>query len=441
MKKISFIIFINFSIVFNSLAQNPIVPPGVYIADPSAHIWDDGKLYVYGSLDESTDYYCSFKYHVLATSDLKTWELFEDRFASKGQNDQVPESDQLLFAPDCQFKNGKYYLYYCLPDREFTEGVAISSSPTGPFTYGRNIQLYGYNQIDPCVFIDDDGQAYYVWGQFTMKMARLKASMTELDESTIKDSVLTEAEHFFHEGAFMTRRNGIYYLVYADLSRANTPTCLGYATSEQPTGPYQYRGVIIDNDRCDPANWNNHGSIAEFGGQWYVFYHRATHGSRMMRKACIEPITFNPDGSITEVEMTSQGAGPPLDALSQIDAERVCLLFGNGRIRAFSSDNEELGGIRDKDRVAFKYIDFGDGVDKVTFRVKPGKKSGKIDLALDMPWHQSIGTVEINGDDYGTWQNIIVDIKSVTGVHALWLRFSGDGDDLFSIDWFRFSPQ
>ncbi len=384
MSKISWIIFIIFSIAFNSFAQNPIVPPGVYMADPAAHVWNDGKLYVYGSVDESAD-------------------------------------------------------YYCLPDHKYTEGVALSASPTGPFTDGRHINLYGHNQIDPGVFTDDDGQAYYVWGQFTMKMASLKPNLTELDAETIQDSVLTESEHFFHEGAFMTKRHGLYYLVYADLSRANTPSCLGYATSEQPTGPYRYRGVIIDNDRCDPANWNNHGSIAEFEGQWYVFYHRATHASQMLRKACVEPITFNPDGSITEVEMTSQGAAPPLEALSQIDAERACLLFGKVRIQRFTAANEELGGIQNHDRVAYKYLDFGNGVDQVTFRVKPGKKSGKIDLALDVPWHPSIGTVDVQGSETaGAWQDLTVAIKSVSGVHALWLRFSGETGELFSIDWFKY---
>jgi len=139
------IIFLCFSLfIIKAFAQNPIVPPGVYFADPAAHVWNDGKLYVYGSVDESTGYYCSWRYHVLSSADLMKWELFDNSFASKGPNDQVLESDQLLFAPDCQFKDGKYYLYYCLPDREFTEGVAISSSPTGPFANGRNINLYGY---------------------------------------------------------------------------------------------------------------------------------------------------------------------------------------------------------------------------------------------------------------------------------------------------------
>jgi arabinoxylan arabinofuranohydrolase len=165
-------------LVFNipSFPQNPISPPGVYIADPSAHVWADGKLYIYGSNDESDKYFCSWTHHVLSTSDLKTWELSRDVFSSKGEKDQVPYNDNILYAPDCQYKNGTYYLYYCQPGND-AEGVATSKSPLGPFVNGKKINLKGINEIDPCVFIDDDGQGYYIWGQFSAKMAKLKPNM------------------------------------------------------------------------------------------------------------------------------------------------------------------------------------------------------------------------------------------------------------------------
>ncbi len=439
MKKHIFLIGIFISIASAIWAQNPIVPPGVYVADPSAHVWNDGKLYIYGSLDESTDYYCSWRHHVLSSTDLLNWTILRDRFASKGSNDQVPESDALLFAPDCQFKNGVYYLYYCLPDHLYTAGVATAPNPAGPFMNGKNIDLGGYNQIDPCVFIDDDGQAYYMWGQFTAKMAKLLPNMKELDKSTIRDSVLTEKEHYFHEGGYMVKRNGIYYFIYAHMGRSYMPTCIGYATATSPMGPFKYGGVIIDNDGCDPGNWNNHGSIVEYKGQWYVFYHRATHGSKMMRKACVEPITFNADGSINEVEMTSQGAGGPLNARQQIDAERACLLHGNVRIQMCAADNEELGGICNEDRAAFKYLNFGQGVKKVILRVKPGNKGGKIDLVLDSPWSGVVASVEVLArSKQDEWLTLSAAIKPVTGVHALWLNFYGAGDSLFAVDWLRF---
>jgi arabinoxylan arabinofuranohydrolase len=79
------IIIFFFLFALETLAQNPIVPPGVYIADPSAHVWDDGKLYVHGSLDESTNYYCSWRHHVLYTDNLKNWKIVENVFSSKGK--------------------------------------------------------------------------------------------------------------------------------------------------------------------------------------------------------------------------------------------------------------------------------------------------------------------------------------------------------------------
>jgi hypothetical protein len=420
--------------------QNPIVPPGLYIADPSAHVWKDGKMYVYGSRDESPKYYCSWDYYVLSSSDLRTWEVTRDVFASKGPHDQVPYSDDYLYAPDVQYKDGVYYLYFCLASNVKTEGVAMSRSPTGPFTNARVIDVKGYNQIDPAVFVDDDGQAYYIWGQFTAKMAKLKPDMTEIDETTIKDHVLTEKEHFFHEGGYMVKRKGIYYFIYAHMGRGNRPTSIGYATSRSPMGPFTYGGVIIDNDHSDPGVWNNHGSIVEMNGQWYVFYHRSTHGSKTMRKACVEPITFNDDGSIDEVEMTSQGAGPPLKATDPIDAERACLLYGNVRIQAFEAANEELGGIQDDDRAGYKYIDFGTGVEQVTVRVAPGASPGRIVLALDQMWSRPIATIDVpGGGDGRTWTTVTARVQGAAGVRALWLRFRGDGPDLFRVDSFWFS--
>jgi len=297
-----------------------------------------------------------------------------------------------------------------------------------------------YQQIDPSLFIDEDGQAYYIWGQFSLKMAKMEPGMRKLDLSTFRDSIITESEHHFHEGAFMAKRNGIYYLIFADLSRSDMPTCIGYATSASPFGPFKYGGVIIDNDQCNPGNWNNHGSIAEFNNQWYVFYHRSTHGSTMMRKACVESISFLPDGSIPEVEMTSQGACGPLPAKSKTGAERACLLQGNLMIQEAEKNDEVLTRIKSGDKAVFKYIDFGEGVKTITLRVASGPKGGKIVLSVDKPWHTQIAEIEIKGNKgRKTWNTLTFDIKNTSGVHELWFQFWGEGSDLMSLDWFEFN--
>jgi arabinoxylan arabinofuranohydrolase len=419
-------------------AQNPICPPGVYIADPSARVWNDGKLYIYGSTDESCDYYCSWHHDVLYTEDLLNWSLEEDVFASDGENDKIPYNNSLLYAPDCVFKNNKYYLYYCQPDPENAEGVAAAGGPLGPFNTGEAMNTEGHNEIDPAVFIDDDGTAYYLWGQFSLKMARLRAGMRQIDPGTLHENILTEAEHSFHEGAFMTKRNGIYYIVYADISREDRPTCLGYATSKNPFGPYEYRGIIIDNNGCNPGNWNNHGSIARFNKQWYVFYHRSTHGCKIMRKACVEKINFLDDGTIPEVEMTSQGAGGPLKAITGIDAASACLLHGNVRISAENSNNEILSNFGNGDEAIFKYVDFGSGVSSVKMRIKI-LKSGRIILSAGKPWDKRLGTYDAGApgreDD---WQLIEFNTENITGVHALWIQCYGGDGDLFEVDWLQF---
>jgi hypothetical protein len=420
-------------------AQNPIVPAGTYIADPAARVWGDGKIYVYGSRDESPDYYCSHIHHVLYSNDLLHWEIAENAFASRGPHDEVPYSDHILYAPDCMYRDGTYYLYYCLATHELTEGVATSNSPLGPFKNGRVISPDKINQIDPGLFIDDDGQAYYLWGQVTAKMARMKANMLEIDESTIIDSILTEGEHFFHEGGHLVKRNGIYYFIYAHIGRANRPTCIGYATSCSPMGPYTYGGVIVDNDHCDPSVWNNHGSIVEMNNRWYVFYHRSTHGSNTMRKACVEPITFNADGSINEVEMTTQGAGGPISALQKMEAERACLLFGNVRIQAFDTEKEELALMLNDDKAAYKYIDFGKGADSLIIMIKPGKEGARIDFAVDHPWGPSVGTFDVPAGKEGQdWIEMRTAVKQISGVHALWLRFYGNDMEQLKVDWFQF---
>lgn len=445
MKRIIFLILF-FVLCKITEGQNPICPPGLNIADPTARVWKDGKLYVYGSRDESFKYYCSYDHWVLSTSDLMHWEYTPNVFASRGKNDQVPFNDLPLYAPDIAFKNGVYYLYYCQPTG--IEGVAISTSPEGPFTHAKEIYLKKKNQIDPALFVDDDGQAYYIWGQFQEKIAKLKPNMTEIDTSSIVDNLVTEKEHFFHEGGYMVKRKGIYYFVYAHMGRKGMPTCIGYATSKSPMGPFKYGGVIIDNDGCDPQNWNNHGSIVEFKGQWYVFYHRTTNGCVNSRKACIEPIYFNEDGSINEVEMTSQGAGKPLDAFARIEAERACLLFGHVRIESFSLDpenpinpnnNDQLGQIENGDRAAYKYLNFGDGATSVSLRVAPGAKPGKIVFKLDNSWSAPIGTIDIpGGGDGKTWITISARIKELKGIHALHLGFTAEEKEAFNVDSFVF---
>jgi arabinoxylan arabinofuranohydrolase len=132
----------------------------------------------------------------------------------------------------------------------------VANRPQGPFGDARQLPCGG---IDPAVFIDDDGQAYFYWGQFAAHGAKLKRNMVEFEDGSVVHDLLTEQTHHFHEGS-------------------------------SPLGPFTHRGVIIDNAACDSKSWNNHGSIEQVNGRWYVFYHRASRGTRQWRRLCVEPI-------------------------------------------------------------------------------------------------------------------------------------------------------
>ena len=413
-------------------AQNPISPDGVYIADPTARVDRNGRMYVYGSLDITPGTYCSDHYHVLESRDLRDWTLHENSF----------KSDMTLYAPDLIRVKKTYYLYY--DDPSGREWVATSSKPEGPFKDG--VQIDGPQGIDPNIFIDDDGKAYYFWGQFSAKGARMKKDMKSIDKSTVVEGIVTEKDHYFHEGGFVFKRGKYYYYTYADISRKGRPTCIGYAMSTKPLGPYEYKGVIIDNDGCDPGVWNNHGSIVEYNGQWYVLYHRSTQGGVTMRKACMEPISFREDGTIREVEMTSQGAAGPLDAYSRIEARRMCLTDGGARVapesgrKSKDSVHEILTGIRSGDRVAFKYLDFGDRTpERFVARVR-GSKGGAVGVMFDQCFYNIAAGAELNRGKDG-WTEISCKIPPEAkhqGVHAIWLSFSVPQDGSLEMDWFRF---
>jgi hypothetical protein len=384
-------------------SRNPLMPPEYHFPDCEAHVMSDGKLYLYGSYDREEGFFCSDQYHVVSTGDMVHWTVHDVSFQAaqaewasgsgvksstsfdtvkspddlpkhikdslppealkmpfeqlvtalkssiEAQNEKLRQRGAILYAPDAIEHKGKYYLYMCLSDD--SEGIAVSSRPEGPFETARRLPVNG---IDPAVFVDDDGRAYYYWGQFSANAAALNPDMMTLDESSIVTGIVTEKTHHFHEGSSMRKRGDTYYYVFADTSRGK-PTALGYATGKSPWGPFTYRGIIIDNNGCDPGTWNNHGSIEEFNGQWYVFYHRSSRNGNGMRRVCVEKIYFEDDGTIPEVKMTSQGAGAPFAPGERIPAFTACELHGGAYIGVFNG-SEAIINAGDGDFAVFRYV-------------------------------------------------------------------------------------
>lgn len=428
---------------------NPISPPGVYIADPEVRQMPDGRVYVYGSRDEPGNAWCSRSYNVLSSSDLVNWQVEQFSFATAGTGKQTDYTDRILYAPDCIYRNGRYYLYYCLAGGGADEGVAVATSPYGPFRDGRVIE--GINGIDPSVFVDDDGQAYLFWGQGSAKGAKLSEDMLSI-EGEIHDGLLTYDQHAFNEASSVRKRNGIYYYIYGGHQRHGESNCatLNYATATSPFGPYTYRGVIVDNWGSGRNLVNNHGCIVEIDGEWYVAYHRPTHASATMRKACLEPIVFLPDGTIPEVEMTTQGIGGPISPFYRMDAARACLMSGHAMVAvrrpAHDIPVEYLAAIRDGDRAYWKYYDFTDArVDRFICKTWGNSRAARIEIRLDGPEGERIGVCDIAPmQDEVAYTIHETEIAPVSGKHALVFVFKAVDpadreSDLMNLEWFVFS--
>ena len=424
--------------------MNPLLPLDQFVPDGEARQHADGRLYLYGSLDvPGDDSYCSCRYRVLSSDSLTHWTDHGVSFSTSDGAAGEFEGNR-LYAPDCVCKDGVYYLYFCLSNGR--EAVATSGSPAGPFSDPVAVIGADGDGIDPSVFIDDDGQAYYYWGQFSLCGARLKENMRELDMSTVNRALITEQEHGFHEGASVRKHNGIYYLLYTDISRGGA-SCISYAMSRSPLGPFTKGGVVIDNTGCDPKNWNDHGCIAEFNGSWYVFYHRATNNSCFSRRACAEPITFTADGRIPEVEMTTQGTQGPLSPLPVLEAGRACLLSGAAYIESRLEQGvyqEYISHIQDGNWAAYKYFDFGQAaVSGFTMAAANGRfdsvYSARVELRLDSPDGTLIGTLDIPPTGGWTdWRDFSCPVQPVQGRHALYLVFHGDLGRLCSVKEFHF---
>ncbi len=419
--------------------MNPILPKEFYIPDVEARQWKDGRVYLYGSFDDrGADYYCSKVYHVFSSSDLKEWTDHGVSFTGYAKGENRAAVTGVLYAPDCICLDEKYYLFYCQAHNG--EGVAVSDNPAGPFTDAVPVEYADQTQIDPAVFADDDGTVYYYWGQHSAKAAVLRQDRRGLVRESIVDGVLTEQEHGFHEGISVRKRNGVYYLVYTDTSRGSA-TCIAYATGNSPTGPFRKRGILIDNTGCDPMSWNNHGSIAEINGQWYLFYHRSTHNSKFSRRVCAEPIFFDENGLIQEVEMTTQGMEGPLSPRIKMEASNACLLSGGVYIDSAEQNGnvyEFLGHMRTGDWAAYKYYRFA-GRERSVQAEGLVYSPCRISVHLDSPDGVCVAALTLTPGLQGQKSVARAEMTQKTyGIHAVYLVFFGNGQDFAHLISFHF---
>lgn len=430
---------------------NPYLPNWEYIPDGEPRVFGD-RIYVYGSHDrkDSIDF-CDYKLKVWSApvSDPTKWVCHGDIFRSRDGHDSpsdVDWTDELLFAPDVVERGGKYYLYAYIVNAKGC--VAVADRPEGPF---RLLSRYEYDIpnhydngtfIDPGVLVDDDGRVYIYCGYQGSYMCELKDNMYEAVPGSYKLDIIPTAEsHRFFEACSPRKINGTYYLIYSP----QRGSCLDYATSDSPTGPFTYRGTIIDNGIDFPGG-NDHGSVCCINGQWYIFYHRMTNGTIMSRRGCVERIEILPDGTIPQVEMTSLGFEESLNPYDFTQADTACVLKGGCYITETSVFERPIVNVTDGCVMGWKYFDFGEDFASKTMQIRLKLRGtgsrGRVHVRLDSEDGEELGTVDF-AEDSGTAG---VRIKAATGRHAVFLVaesgyegwFAGEmkGRQLFMLDGF-----
>lgn len=430
---------------------NPYLPNWEYIPDGEPRVFGD-RIYVYGSHDrkDSIDF-CDYKLKVWSApvSDPTKWVCHGDIFRSRDGHDSpsdVDWTDELLFAPDVVERGGKYYLYAYIVNAKGC--VAVADRPEGPF---RLLSRYEYDIpnhydngtfIDPGVLVDDDGRVYIYCGYQGSYMCELKDNMYEAVPGSYKLDIIPTAEpHRFFEACSPRKINGTYYLIYSP----QRGSCLDYATSDSPTGPFTYRGTIIDNGIDFPGG-NDHGSVCCVNGQWYIFYHRMTNGTIMSRRGCVERIEILPDGTIPQVEMTSLGFEESLNPYDFTQADTACVLKGGCYITETSVFERPIVNVTDGCVMGWKYFDFGEDFASKTMQIRLKLRGtgsrGRVHVRLDSEDGEELGTVDF-AEDSGTAG---ARIKAATGSHAVFLVaesgyegwFAGEmkGRQLFMLDGF-----
>ncbi len=452
---------------------NPYLPLNEYVPDGEPHVFGD-RVYIYGSHDlENGDGYCLLDYvcYSAPMSDLSDWR-YEGEIYKRAQ-DPHDTKEQYLYAPDiCQGPDGRYYLYYVLSN-EFEFSVAVCDTPCGQFEYYGRVAykdgtvLQEILPFDPAI-LNDDGKIFLYYGfapSFPIHrfigQEMLGAVIVELAEDMLtvrtKPKVVLPSKkyavgsgfegHAFFEACSIRKIKDTYYLIYA--SENSHELC--YAYSRYPDRDFNFGGTVISNadvgykgrrmDQALNCISNNHGGLVEVNGQWYVFYHRHTHGHQFSRQGCAEPVTICEDGRIMQAEITSCGLnGDALTGRGEYPAAIACNLHGEkrgvtipyvGRLedQPYITNEGELRFITHftKGCVAgFKYFRFDD-VKKIALSVR-----GDAGMMIVRDDEDILARIEVM--ETGAFKTFTGALHVANGIKPIFLQYEGDGNvDILSL--------
>ena len=449
------LLFISIFLTFFSIAAfalNPFITH-VYTADPSAHVFE-GRVYVYPSHDkDNANGYDMEDYHAFSSADMINWV---DHGVILHKND-VPWVSSYFWAPDCAYRDGKYYLYFPAKDKSgnFKIGAAIGNSPAGPFK-ALDIAIPNSSSVDPCVFVDDDGSAYMFFGGQGdggrsgkgPLWVKLKSNMIDFDGTPQE---ITSGVNYWFEACWVHKRNGNYYLSYSTGNNITNDepkdSLIHYSMSTNIAGPWTYKGLVID----DVQGWTNHHSFVEFKDNWYAFYHTSdlSGGVDNKRSICVDKLNYNADGTMQVINITRSGLGT--SAYSRIKA----MLFSGKKNESEIKCTEDVGGwdigknvgwIKNDDFIYFDNVDFGSmGAIGFEAEVATDSDGGIIQIRDNAANGSLIG--ELTVDNTGGWHNWIIKsnllYNGLLGKHNIYLVFKRKSNSsstyLLNLNSFRFT--
>ena len=451
------------SLSIPSKADNPIVQ-NIYTADPAPMVSGD-TLYLYTSHDEDElvkNFYTMNDWKCYSTKDMVNW-TDHGTVLSKDDFKWMDTNDPRAWAPQCVERNGKFYMYVPVHKKNggMVIGVGVSDKATGPFVdaIGKPLIDEGdWNDIDPTVFIDDDGQAYLYFGNPNLRYVKLNEDMLSYDTTIGEEGVVSldmnesgfgpkvmengelSRQCSYGEGPWFYKRGSLYYMVYAAFGPTGGAEHLAYSTSKSATGPWEYQGVIMSSQG---GCYTNHPGVVDFMGHSYLFYHdqRLKGGGSYHRSVSVEEFTYNEDGTFPTLNMTEDGPAPiaKLDPYQWTEAETYAK-GTNVESERNGTEGMNLCDIKNGSTIKVKNVDFGEK-SAVSFSAAiASEKKATMELHLDSADGPLIGTLGIDntGGEY-IFKILSTDITNATGIHDLYMVFKGeDKVSLAKFDRWRF---
>ncbi|SEK92936.1 Carbohydrate binding domain-containing protein [Ruminococcus sp. YRD2003] len=428
-------------------AENPIVQTS-FTPDPAPVVFGD-ELWVYTGCDRDgqNSFYTMTGWQAFSTKDMKNWT---DHGKFLNDNDFSWCSKDNAWASQCIERNGKYYFYFTTTTNGRAIGVGVADKPEGPYkdVLGKPLCGPNWDYIDPTVMIDDDGQAWLMFGNPRCYYVKLKEDMITLD-GPIKSFDMTKDAFgvgkqdpqrtgtAYGEGPWICKHDNLYYLVFAGFYQNQGGESICYSYGPSVTGPWKFGAQITPESNC----FTTHGGIIDYKGHSYLFYHKngLKGGGTFKRSAAVEEFTFNSDGTIPMVKPTNEGPAQlePLNPFERVEAETICWSEGV-KSENCSEGGINIGSIKNGSYIKVAGVDFGQGAEKFTACAAANGSGGTIELHLDKKDGPKIGECAVTGTGgWQNWQEFSCDV-SAEGEHDLYFVFTGGNDYLMNFDWWQF---